>query len=300
MDLKMALLCGGCSPNVPCPDCLHAFGRIGIRKVHWECWSECNLTCSFCYRMRGQPLDTNDGYKLIQIVKTSGANSIVFAGGDPSLRTDINDLAQYASNVGLKVEVQTNAHFQPQRLLNVLTQADLVGLSLDAHTPERHDQFRGKGGNFVKVVKLLQFLCENKKPVIVRSVVSAKTYDSIPYLAPLLLKYDNIVKWSLLEFTPIGEGYINQLEHSLEQAEYHTTVSKVLEAVNGELEIDAYFGQKKLGTYALITPDGLLYGTSKTNDGDYPKVGSILNDHLSDLAKCLFFSKENHAQRYSR
>ncbi|MFM8286656.1 MAG: hypothetical protein ACKOGA_08020, partial [Planctomycetaceae bacterium] len=65
------------------------------------------------------------------------------------------------------------------------------------------------------------------------------------------------------------------------------------------VKIDVYRNEDKPGTYALVTPDGHLYGTGTVVNGDYPKVGSMLRNHLSDLAKRLVFFPERHSRRYS-
>jgi MoaA/NifB/PqqE/SkfB family radical SAM enzyme len=162
--------------------------------------------------MRGTPLATEEPVRLLRIVKTSGAKTIVFAGGDPSLRADISELVNTAQKIGLDVEIQTNAHFQPQWFLDLLASVDLVGLSIDAYDPQSHDDFRGRKGNFDKVIRMLDFLAEKGVPVIIRSLLTTSNHESIPQLGEVLKKYQNIVRWSLLEFTAIGEGFQNQLE----------------------------------------------------------------------------------------
>jgi len=49
----------------------------------------------------------------------------------------------------------------------------------------------------------------------------------------------------------------------------------------------------------MITPDGAVYGTAdQTVDGLYPRVGSVLQDHLSELAERIEFRREVHEDRY--
>jgi MoaA/NifB/PqqE/SkfB family radical SAM enzyme len=245
----MTPICGGCCPDMPSDRCDGAFGRIGVRKVHWECWSDCNLPCRFCFRMRSRPLETPDAIKLIQIIKTSGANAIVFAGGDPSLRSDLGILVESARGVGLGVEIQTNGHFLSSSVRDVICESDVVGLSLDADTPEQHDRFRGRHGNFKQVINLLSLLCDNDVPVVVRSLVTSDTHLSIHRLAPLLGNYRNVIRWSLLEFTPIGEGYVNREAYMIDRMAFDAAVIRAVSATHGKIEVDAYRAEKKLGTY---------------------------------------------------
>ncbi len=82
---------------------------------------------------------------LLANIAASGANRIVFAGGDPSLRKDLPDLAPAAKSSGLQVEIQTNAHVTSAALEAALKHADGVGLSLDGPSPEVHDGFAENG-----------------------------------------------------------------------------------------------------------------------------------------------------------
>ena len=105
-------------------------------------------------------------------VRTGGAHGIVFAGGDPSIRPDICSLFEFARSIGLLVEVHTNAQCIRAEFLELLREADLVGLSLDGPDAETHDGFRGKPGNFDKVLTVLHQLSESGTPIVVRTVVA--------------------------------------------------------------------------------------------------------------------------------
>jgi hypothetical protein len=50
------LFCGGCQEAPIIEECNNSLGRRGLKKAHWECWSECNLDCPFCFRTRGHLL----------------------------------------------------------------------------------------------------------------------------------------------------------------------------------------------------------------------------------------------------
>ena len=290
--------CGGCSVDDVSNECMGAFSKIGIAKVHWECWSECNLPCAFCYRMRGAPLNTSDALRLLKIIRTSGARTVVFAGGDPSLREDLLTLVRESRALQLGVEVQTNGHFQPQYLRDALCQSDLVGVSLDGSSAEVHDSFRGRQGNFQRVVGLLEFLSERGIPVAVRSLIAASNHGSIPELATILRPFANIVRWSLLEFTEIGDGFKNSETYRLDRHTFNETALQAQQVADGKIPVDVYRNENKTGTYALVTPDGKLYGTSRVVDGDYLKVSSMLEVHLWELANGLSFDQEKHQQRY--
>jgi MoaA/NifB/PqqE/SkfB family radical SAM enzyme len=292
--------CGGCSPGAVDDACRGSFERLGAHKVHWESWSRCNLGCGFCYRSEGVPLGPDDGLRLVSAVATAGASTIVFAGGDPALRSDLGDLVAAAHSVGLQIEVHTNAQFSPEHIRRTLSGVDCVGLSLDAPTAALHDTLRHTRGNFAKVRSLLRFLEDAGIPVIVRTVVIAPNYLVVPDIGELLLGARNVLAWYLLEFSPVGLGFRTRREHELPRERFDEVAAEASRRYGADLEVHARRLEDNSGGYVRVTPDGLAYGTGGAAvDGIYSKAGSVLQDHLSDLAAGIGFQRERHEPRYA-
>jgi MoaA/NifB/PqqE/SkfB family radical SAM enzyme len=290
--------CAACATGEHRAQCQGAFARAGVLKVHWECWSECNLACPFCYRTRGTPLDTRQARMLIDAVAAAGSRAIVFAGGDPSLRRDIDELCHYARAAGLVVELQTNAHRLLAPAARALITADLIGLSIDGPDAATHDAVRARRGNFVRVLDALRIRHAAGKPTVVRTLIEPHNHERIQLLAETVAAFDTIVRWSLVQFTAANDGFTNRDRYELSRGDFDAAVSRCRDAYVGDAQIDVYRADDKTGTYALITPDGRLYGTSELVDGTYPTIGSILDDHLADLVAALGFSAEKHRHRY--
>lgn len=291
--------CGGCDGSGVRAACRGSLERLGAHKVHWECWSECNLSCQFCYRTQGVPLETPDAERLLAAVAIAGAETIVFAGGDPSLRRDLGHLLRRARALGLKTDVQTNAQHAPAHFREALTEADSVGVSIDGPTAEVHDRFRSKRGNFARVLELLDCLEGSAVPVTVRTVVARPNFQQIAEIGELLLPYANVAFWYLLEFSAVGTGYHNRQMYELERASFAEVVARVTARYEGKLEVHARRSEVKTGAYVMITPDGAVYGTAdQTVDGLYPRAGSVLQDHLSELAERIGFRRAVHEDRY--
>jgi radical S-adenosyl methionine domain-containing protein 2 len=299
-DGRRVAVCGGCGPGTVRETCAGSFSRLGVLKVHWECWPNCNLSCGFCYRTRGPALTFEDAKRLVSTVRTAGAQRIVFAGGDPSLRPDIGQLVDWALAVQLLVEIQTNAHHVTPAFKDALLRTDLVGLSLDGATEEVHDRFRSTRGNFKRVFDLLDFLEEADVQVIIRTVVARPNYESIIDLGEKLRTRKNICKWSLLEFSPIGSGHLNRSIYELDRSRFDDLGRQAIEEYGEDLEIDLYRLEDKVGTYVLLTPDGRVYGTTEASvDGVFPPIGSILERHLDELAGAVAFRSDQHEHRYA-
>ena len=188
------------------PACINSFSQRGIRTVHWECWSKCNLSCPFCYRTYSDPLTNDQARRLVAIVATSGVRLMVFAGGDPSLRPDLPELCKLAKELGLEVEIQTNAHSRKLTLLSALSFCDSVAVSIDAPTSDRHDEIRGALGNFERMMDLIGMANELAVPVRVRTVVTNLVSEDWRCLGRELSKYDNVIEWRLQELSAVGHG----------------------------------------------------------------------------------------------
>jgi MoaA/NifB/PqqE/SkfB family radical SAM enzyme len=281
------------------PECRGTLQRLGANKVHWECWSRCNLSCGFCYRTTGEPLPTGEAERLLAAVATGGAGTIVFAGGDPSLRADLGQLVATAQAFGLRVEIHTNAQHAPARVREALAAADWVGLSLDGPSEQVHDRFRSKQGNFARVLELLGFLDRAGVPVIVRTVVAQPNFREVADLGELLLPFGNVAFWYLLEFSAVGSGYHNRRIYDLERDRFDEVTGAIVARYGDKLDVRPRPLEDKEGAYVMVTPDGDVYGTTgETVDGHFPRVGSMLCDHLDELTGRIEFRRELHEPRY--
>lgn len=289
--------CGGCGDQVA-NDCLGSLSAAGVQKAHWECWSHCNLRCGFCYRTTGRPLRTVEALRLTHAVKTGGAASLVFAGGDPTLRTDLPELVSYARTIGLVPIVHTNMHRASEDIWTAFTQCDHIGISIDSPVAEEHDKLRGRAGNFARVLDALGRCTQEGIRVSVRTVVNATNMHSIQAIGSLLQRYGCVRNWKLLEFSAIEGGWHTRSRFQISSAEF----DRVFESARRAYEpsaIEALRTSDKVDAYMMISPDAQVYGV--TNDasirlGKHEFVGSILNDHLSLISAHLSIDPQRHAR----
>ena len=82
--------------------------------VIWEVTQACDLACVHC-RASAQPdrnpkeLTTEQGYRLLDEIRSFGEPLMVFTGGDPLKRPDLYDLIRYAVKIGLRTNVTPSA-----------------------------------------------------------------------------------------------------------------------------------------------------------------------------------------------
>jgi MoaA/NifB/PqqE/SkfB family radical SAM enzyme len=122
--------------------------------VVWNMTRRCNLKCIHCYSNSADidypnELSTEEGKKLIDDLAQFGLPVILFSGGEPLLRADLLELAQYAVDRKMRAVISTNGTLITKEIATKLQKIGLsyVGVSLDG-LEKTHDRFRGKKGAF--------------------------------------------------------------------------------------------------------------------------------------------------------
>src|SRR5207247_4501376 len=92
--------------------------RMGTRPgwgpvVVWNATKTCNLECVHCYadaeikRFAGE-LSTEEAQRMIEDLASINSPALLISGGEPLVRPDILDLAEYATALGVRVTFSTN------------------------------------------------------------------------------------------------------------------------------------------------------------------------------------------------
>ena len=122
--------------------------------VVWNITRRCNLKCVHCYaHAKNIPFDnelsTTEGKNLIDDLAEFGVPVILFSGGEPLVRKDLPELADYAVKKGMRAVISTNGTLITPQTARTLKNIGLsyVGISLDG-MEEINDRFRGVKGAF--------------------------------------------------------------------------------------------------------------------------------------------------------
>lgn len=122
--------------------------------VVWNATRRCNLRCIHCYaHAKDQPspdeLSTEEGKLLLDDLARFGAPVVLFSGGEPLMRPDLVELAEYAVGKGMRAVISTNGTLITPAVAQSLRDVGLsyVGISLDG-LEAVNDRFRGVKGAF--------------------------------------------------------------------------------------------------------------------------------------------------------
>ncbi len=132
--------------------------------VIWEVTQACDLACVHC-RASAQSernpaeLTTEQGYRLLDEIRSFGEPLMVFTGGDPLKRPDLYDLIRYSVKMGLRTNVTPSA--TPLLTAEAIEGFQAAGItrmaiSLDGPDAATHDEFRGIPGTFDRAMFALR------------------------------------------------------------------------------------------------------------------------------------------------
>ena len=181
--------------------------------VIWETTQACDLVCVHC-RAKAQPLPLpgelshKEGLALLDEIADMGAKVCVLSGGDPLKRADLLDLIRHGKSKGLRMAtIPAATTLLTQDVVQALKDAglDQMALSLDASTPEAHDQFRGVTGAFRKTLEAIRWAHEAQLPVQINTVMSQHDFDDVDQLIELVRRL-NVVFWEVFFLVPVGRG----------------------------------------------------------------------------------------------
>jgi len=157
--------------------------------IAWEITRRCTLSCKHC---RGAARDcdyadefsTDECFKTIDALAAFSRPMIILTGGEPLMRDDIFEVAQYATEKGCRTVLATCGHLLTPDIAAKLKAAGVmaISLSLDAATAEAHDAFRGIVGAYQKTIESMDHLKAVSIPFQINTTVSKLNVDDLPQI----------------------------------------------------------------------------------------------------------------------
>lgn len=148
-------------------------------------FANCNLRCSYCDTKYSfiNPIYTEESIdELVKYVKSTGVKNVTLTGGEPLIQNEIKELMIELSNIGNRIEIETNGSINIAPYLNIPN----VTFTLD---------YKLKGSGMEKYMDLTNYDLLRKNDVI-KFVVS--DYDDLEKTKEIIKKYDLINKANCL------------------------------------------------------------------------------------------------------
>lgn len=148
--------------------------------VIWELTQACDLACVHCRacaieKRCPSELTTEEGFRLLDEIRSFGDPLMVFTGGDPLKRPDMLPLLQRSVGLGLRNTVTSSATpLLTERAIEGFRECGVarMAISLDGPDAASHDGFRRVDGSFARTMFALEYARKIGLPSQVNTTVT--------------------------------------------------------------------------------------------------------------------------------
>lgn len=277
-----------------------------LNYLMWECTLRCNLNCvhcgSDCRKESSVPdmpmedfLTVVDQLKPhVQVDKTT----IVFTGGEPLLRNDLEECGLGLNERGFPWGIVTNGMLLTPSRLESLLEAGMctLSLSIDGFQPS-HNRLRGRPESYACAHNALGYLAQTEGLIYdVVTCVSQYNYDELVSFREMLIN-EGVKRWRLFTVFPIGRALLDEKLQLTKQQfnglfefiaqmrnDSRIQMSYGCEGYLGDYETrvrDSFFFCRAGITVASILADGSITGCTSLRQ-NYIQ-GNIYNDSFMNV-----------------
>ncbi len=180
--------------------------------IAWEVTQKCNLKCVHCRCSSDEAssegdFTTEEGKKLLTEIARFSKPVVVLSGGEPLMRKDIFELADFGSSLGLRMCMATNGALVDDEICRKMREVDIkmVSLSLDGSSAAIHDDFRQCPGAFDGVIRAAETFRRNGQKFLINSSFTKRNQADIPKVFHLA-KSLGATAWYMFMIVPTGRG----------------------------------------------------------------------------------------------
>ncbi len=203
--------------------------------VVWNCTKTCNLKCVHCYARSEaikyqNELTHEEGLALIDQLAEFKVPVILFSGGEPLLRPDFFELANYAASKGIRPTISTNGTCITPEVAEKLKAMGVgyVGISLDGNE-ETHDKFRGKEGAYKLAIRGIRNCVATGQKVGLRFTITKDNYRDLNSIFDLI-ESENIDRACFYHLVYSGRGS-GIVDHDLTHEESRQVMDLIIDRV---------------------------------------------------------------------
>lgn len=196
------------------------------RLVFWETTAACNLKCIHCRAAATdfrsvEDLTTAESFRMIDDIAAVAKPILVLSGGEPLVRPDIFEIAQYADSAGLKVALATNGTPVDNNVARRAKESGVqrVSVSLDGKDAPTHDSFRRLNGAFDAALRGIEAFKTAGLPFQINTSVANHNKEQLPEILELAVRL-GASAFHLFLLVPVGCGLEISEEQQISPAEY--------------------------------------------------------------------------------
>ncbi len=201
-----------------------------LRIVAWELTRSCVLSCRHCRasavkKSDANELSTKECKNVIDSLAAMGQCIVILTGGEPMLRDDLLDIAQYGTSNGLRMVMATCGSLLDNSKCITLRNAGIarISFSIDGATAQTHDAFRGVKGAFDGLIRGVEAARHAGLEFQINTTITKSNLHELPDI------YSYAVKLGAISFHPfllVPTGRASELKDEMISAEQYERTLK--------------------------------------------------------------------------
>jgi radical SAM protein with 4Fe4S-binding SPASM domain len=256
---------------------------MDLRVLCLEVTKVCNMSppCRYCsaysIREEGEELSLDEEKSLLDHISSFVKPLVLFTGGEPLMREDIFDLAEYAHQKGMPVGLPTNGILLTKREASLMKKTGVYRacIDLDGASEEVHNSLRGE---FNSAVKGIQICKEEGLSLQVNSVITRLNKDEMPALLEFLQKL-RVDAWHVFFLVPTKSF---EEDYMLSPEEYEDALRWLSQKrKETRMEIAATCAPQYMRFFGEVTR-----GEWKVARGCSAGIGFVFVSHLGNVYPC--------------
>ncbi|RKY01711.1 MAG: heme b synthase [Spirochaetes bacterium] len=200
-----------------------------LRMIAWELTRRCNLSCIHCRALAADEIDPNEltheeAIELLNKVKDFASPVIILTGGEPMMREDIYEIAEYGTSLGFRMVMAPNGTLITPESVKKMKKAGIkrVSISIDGPDSNSHDKFRGVKGAFDAAMRGISYLKEGGLPFQINTTITKFNIDQIDKILALAISLGAVAHHIFL-LVPTGRG-MEIKDQSISAQQYEETL----------------------------------------------------------------------------
>ena len=201
------------------------------RLVFWEMTNACNLKCIHCRacpaeQRSPEELSTAESKTLLDQIASFASPAIVLSGGEPLVRPDVFEIAEYGTSIGLRMLLATNGTTVTPEIARKIVDVGIkrVSVSIDGANAQTHDSFRRIPGAFEGALRGIEYLKQVGMPFQINTTVAKHNINEIPDILDLAVSLGAVALHIFL-LVPTGCGKEIADDEMIEPAEYERVLN---------------------------------------------------------------------------
>jgi len=248
--------------------------------LFWECTVRCNIKCQHC----GSDCTPDDGsmdmpaedfLKVTESIRkhyNPNKLMVVLTGGEPLMRTDLEEIGTELYKQGYPWGMVTNGYAMTEERFQRLLRSGLrsITISLDG-LEEEHNWLRGRQTSFQKAIETVKMAASTPGIAFdVVTCVNGKNFNQLEQIKSLLISL-NVKHWRLFTISPIGRAKENK-DLFISASQFVDLMDFIAHCREERKIIASYGCEGFLGSYEGKVRAGYFFCRAGIN------IASVLND----------------------